>query len=271
MHRRTLLAALAAGAAGCTSSATDSHTPTTTTPTRPPETVAVLRDPPGQPGAAGTDNDWLEIAPQPGTIDRAGALAGTGAPVGHSGPYPSVVYWAPPATVAADRWVAVASHGRSEYEDAAGRIYLNRQRVARLSTWVLAHERGHNLGLRHADGGLMDYAAPDIPSDSLDTELADSTRTVAKHTEGLHLRSWGDREAALAALVAAWQRGDLTDADMQYVGAEYVAEADGEVLWSDGSLAAAVDTSPASGEVTVEAGGLYRYGNRQGDGTGAWQ
>jgi len=271
VRRRTVLAALAASAAGC---ATDE---TPTTPAGPPsEPVAVTVPAAGPPGAAAlaggdTANDRLSITVGEERLEAAGTLSGTGAPVGIDGPFPAHLYWCPPDGIAADAWLAVGSLGRSEREsDAAGRIYLNTE-IDRVSTWLLAHERGHVLGLRHADDGLMDYRSPDLDRPG----IAAATATVARHTDGLHLLAWDDPDRALLEAVARWRHDDgVTTADLRWLAAVHAdaPAADRRTLVADGSLGAAVDVGAR--EVQVDAGGVYRLGNRlrNADGsTDAWR
>lgn len=270
VRRRTVLAALAVGAAGC---ATDETPPAT--PTTPSEPVAVTVPAPDAPAAAAiaggdTPNDRLSITVAEHRLDAAGTLSGTGGPVGIDGPFPAHLFWCPPDGVDAEAWFAAGSLGRSERETGAGRIYLNTE-SDRVSTWLLAHERGHTLGLRHSDDGLMDYRAPDLDRPG----IAAATATVARHTDGLHLLAWDDPDRALLEAVARWRHDDgVTTADLRWlvdVHADGPAP-DRRTLLADGSLGAAVDVGGR--EVQVDAGGVYRLGNRlrNADGsTDAWR
>lgn len=215
----------------------------------------------------------LTVDDEDSELTHAGTLHGSGQPVDAGDTYESRVYWTPQSYFE-DRWgkywVGAGSVGPHPNEGGHGRIYVNQDNFW-VNDYLIYHERGHNLGFRHHDGGLMSYDKPDIDSETLD----ETTITIAKNSDGLHILNWDDgRIHTLKQLSQAWRDGHISLDDMRYAIRAWRRGASSMELYSDGYLNRQLDTDTAK-EVgqyhAFHSGGLYRPLNETRDGTMAWR
>lgn len=195
----------------------------------------------------------------------AGVLHGTGHPVGIDGTYKSQMYWGP-ADYREDDWIAVASLGPSPYEDSeAGHIVFNRD-IYPINDYIVYHERGHNLGFRHGDGGIIDY----YPDDRMSNVLHETTKKIAHHSDGLHTIEWDGNEIYdFLKFYSVWQNGYITTFDIQYIWDKWQENDRGEDMYSSHYIKKQLKNNDEY-ENEVNTGGLYRLGNAGTSGTQAW-
>lgn len=261
-RRRILAATASAGfVAGCTS-VRDSDTPTETPePTRDRVAVTVDRD---CGSCAGTDitGENAFVSDTSGLVD-AGIIHGTGGPMG-DGDYSSRMFWAPTDAIDIDGWVAAASIGTSEFESGrTGRIYWNSDKKV-VTDYLFVHERGHNLGFKHEDGGILSYSAPD----AYEAKLSDVTKTIVEHTDGVTAVSWDEPDDAVVELLGAWTEGYITNDDLEYAYERHQDDPNGTEIFCTAYLREQLRN--VDDEVSINTGGLYRGANRNG-GTNSWR
>lgn len=202
----------------------------------------------------------------PSKLQYAGAISGSGTPLGVP-EYDSKIYWTPSNEVYFDEWMGAASIGSSTAESGTiGRIYLNIE-TPLLNEYLLYHERGHNLGYVHEDGGIMSYDAPDIADDT----PAEPTKTIAQNSAGLQTYEWSDPDTTIIELLKAWRDGFVTDADLEYAIEQHDDDPSGMEFHGTNELSSEI-TILHDNPVDIYEGGLYRPQNADSSaGTYAWK
>lgn len=137
-------------------------------------------------------------------------------------------------------------------------VYLNTD-APYINDYVIYHERGHNLGFVHSDGGIMSYQTPDIYEDG----ISDPTQSIAESTNGLSYIEW-DTDAR-RQFRERWRNNMLTEDDALYAFGRRNGQSD---IYSNGSVVSGLDNVPDS--VKIHSGGFYRHGNSD-SGTFAWK
>jgi hypothetical protein len=120
---------------------------------------------------------------------------------------------------------------------------------------LLAHERGHNLGFRHSNG-IMSYAPDDADPD---TPLADETKTIAEHTDGLEILDWGAGVGTLKTALSLWREGAISLGDLRYCLSRWREGSARDVVCTN-EIASGLDTDGLL--LSVLTGGIYRPANR---------
>jgi len=169
--------------------------------------------------------------------------------------YTSEIYWVPQSVTAfSDKWVAAAKTepvAVFNQTDAKSYIYLNKD-AEFISDYILYHERGHNLGFFHSDGGIMSYDAPDMSKQTVD----DITKTIAQQSDGATYISWLDDD--LHQFYTKWRDGKISDETLEYVLSQYITDG-AEDIYSSGTILNQLQHVPEN--VQLNRGGLYRNGN----------
>jgi hypothetical protein len=140
-----------------------------------------------------------------------------------------------------ETWLGAATVGPRSGQK--GEIYLNED-APFISDYVLYHERGHNLGYTHRDGGIMDYHAPD----QINNEIADPTKAIATNSDGIEYFEWDSQTRARFRQL--YRNGELSDTTAAYIFGRQNGQQD---VWSTGEMADAVNKSG----VDVSGGGFY--------------
>lgn len=183
--------------------------------------------------------------------------------------YPSHMYWGPADHRSSRQkfWHAAASVGPSfHFNMDAGYIVLNKD-YNDVTLFVLAHERGHNLGYGHDDGGIMSWEWRETDM------IHPTTRTIAANTDGLELLSWERSPVALRKLFGAWRQGHITTDDIWYLYRKWKnnpSEDDAEIYPTNEFVNVLQnETVHQGGDINLERS-LLRRGNVFG-GTQAWR
>lgn len=183
--------------------------------------------------------------------------------------YDSEVYHCPEGELSGDADFVRGSAATTPNGNGTGEIYLS-ERFYTESAYAIYHERGHNLGFGH-DDGMMSYDRPDVdPS----TPLASETRTIARHTEGLHHVDWSDDDstAMLTYVAREYAHGNTTSSELGYAARRW-SEQDGEDVYADDTIVAELEGDlPAYADDefdrSVTSNGFYR--NETTDSGGPW-
>jgi hypothetical protein len=200
---------------------------------------------------------------------EAGTLGGTGGPVGIDGSYPSKLYWASEDWFDGPFTIAAATVGPSEMEFGdAGRIFFNADNFY-VSNYVLYHERGHNLGFRHDDSGIMSYGAPD----SKFKGLHETTITIKEHSDGLHTLDWSKGTETLERAISLWKNGYITSSDLRYCVNQWQSDASHKDLYSPAHIKKVLKNADrvnhaSTGSANIYTDGLYRAENTGESGSG---
>jgi len=238
------------------------------------EAVDIFREPKSRPAqekdlavvTENRDKDEKEVAAAK-QLDYAGTLNGpAGDLVDIDGDYESVIYWAPEDRYNWSMWSAAGSVGPSVYEDRErGRIYLNRDNWWE-NDYVLYHERGHNLGFYHEDGGIMDYTKPDAEIRG----LADTSKQIQQHSDGLKLFDWGNGTSEVKRAIRAWRNGHITTKDVRYCIQQWARGREHQDIYSPGYIKENIENAD-KWDQNIYTGGLYNERNQSWDGTTAWR
>jgi hypothetical protein len=195
--------------------------------------------------------DSVELSFASNNETYIGRLTGTGNPIGIDGRYESRVYLTDPDRFEYPLWRGVATVGPYHNED-YGKIWLPNSGFSTTTSYILAHERGHNLGFRHT-GGFMDYEKPDV---GLDTPLAEETKTTVKHTDGIDIIDWSTGSKAVFDVISLWRDNDVPASDVFYAIDKWRDGFSGETVVCKGDFSEDIDLSQTN--ISLNEGGLYR-------------
>lgn len=207
------------------------------------------------------------------SIERiyAGTISGPAGDLvdGVDGKYQSRMYWASEDLLDHNFWIGYASIGPSGKEDGTtGRIHWNRDNFP-VNDRLLFHERGHNLRFTHDDGGLMSYDNEPIRT----LGLNDTTKSIAEHSDGLHLLDWSGGTDTVLTAIEEWRDGHLTSSDIVYCIDQWRNDTDHFDMYSDGYVKRKLKKADKVSQ-KVYTGGIYRPENTEDEpnsGTKGWE
>lgn len=191
------------------------------------------------------------------TDKQAGIITGSGGPnYPDIDSYKSEIYWVEQDTYPefSDSWLGAAKVYPTKIfdgKDAISYIFLN-ESAQFISDFVLYHERGHNLGFKHIDGGIMDYTVPDREIQSTHK----TTKEIAEHTDSLSYIQWDER--SFRKFYTKWKNNEIWDAAMLYALDQYMNNSTTDI-YSNGAVAESLLNIP--NDINLFGGGFYRPEN----------
>jgi hypothetical protein len=196
---------------------------------------------------------------------EAGVLTGGSGNIDVGDPYESRMYWAPQEFLDINLWAAAATVGPSVSEnDRHGRVWLNKDNW-NVTDYLLLHERAHNLGYEHGEGGIVNYERPDIYTD---VPLDDVTKDVVENTDEVHDVVIGDNDSLIDA-VSLWRDSLIGNSDISWAVSLWSNDDDVETVYTE-DIGSRVTNRDEMDNGSINTGGYYRPFNRTNEGTGAW-